>query len=191
MHPYGTFKLYRALKFHFHTEQYDYFKFKGRLKNIKPEEYNDSPDRRWAEKITAKYGKATPNFLLANLSENKLHLHALAVDPIYDKAYLEWSAHRNALTYHFQTDLNKLGPAFDELAGDRHTVPKIFRRYVAGEIQKDTLAIIMNYTNCVERWNVDMKENPYWKLRKNKIVKYLPFVPNKAQFKQILLDKGY
>lgn len=191
MKPYETFKLYRALRFHFHTDDYDYFVSKGRIRHASPEQFEKSKERYWATVVAEKYGPKTPNFLLSNLSEEKAYITKLATDDQCDRRYQQWSTYRNATSYHLKNNLKLLGNQDDEFLCDKHTVPKIFQRYVAGEIDKDTLAIIIRSTQCLDKWNEDMRENSYWNLRKRKLVKYVPFVPVKPKYSEIILDKGW
>jgi len=190
MLPYETFKLYRALKFHFYSD-YDYFAAKGRIKNASPKAYEASPERYWAERLTKKWESKTPNFLLANLSEDKLHITALVNDESCDRRYRQWASRRNARAYHLKNVMKHLGDQEDECICDNSTLPKLYHRYIQGDIDKDSMAIIMRLTNCMEDWNEQMKDNPYWNNRKDKLVKYLPFIPVKSNFVTILVDKGW
>lgn len=187
MHPYETYILYKTLRLHFNSE-YDYIAAKGKLAGHPEEKFNTSNDRPWIETIARKYRSKVPNFLLANLSEKNYYVRDLATLDECEKNFAVWEHRRESMTYQLKQDRKKIEDLQAEIIGDKDRLPKIVRRYIAKEITKDSLAVIIKVTDCLPSWNEDMKDNFVWNRSKNKIVKYVPFVPIKPHYRKILLD---
>lgn len=97
---------YLALKIHFNTPSYDFFKFKGRIKNRPNEDHQKS-------KYTARRLAKTKNklelieFIFANLLHDKRFWLGEATSD-HEEIYQDWKKRQDSLTYRFKSDLNKI-----------------------------------------------------------------------------------
>lgn len=187
MSAYEAYKEYVALKSHFNKHDYDYIKYGGKI-GISPASFEKRKDKIFFEKLSKK--ENIHDFLVANLSHNRaLWAKPLAYDESSDKTYLEWKKRKQALSYHFKNDLNKLHPKFNKNLDCKDGHPILFKTYLGGEICLETMCIILDLTEAIGYWDSQMEYDPVWDEYKTKIVKYTPFIQyDKDKFKKILLD---
>lgn len=189
---YNTFKCYKALKLHFVSDNYDYYRYNGKTPKSTYDDFIKSKERQFCERLTKKYQKKTPSFLLANLSEfPNVYIRDL-LNESYDTFYKKWTTQRlSNAAYIFRSEIDKIQEIqFKDLFScDEQRLPNLIHYYIRGEISKETVCIIMKITNCAEYFDTQMKDNLFWNYEKRKFDKYLPFVRLKPKYAKSLLDK--
>jgi len=188
MTAFEVYKEYVALKQHFSTESYDYFRYGGKSK-LKPESFQKRKDKIFFEKL-AKHTDVH-GFLVANLSVNeKLWIRDLAYSENAELNYKNWSKYNQALTYNFKQDLSKIDSNFNKnFICEDHQHPILLKKYLANEISLETLCILVDVTNALKYWNKEMEFDLVWDMLKIKIKKYIPFIKyEKEKYKKIALD---
>ena len=189
MTPFDAYQLYLALKLHFKDEDYDYFKYQGKVKaNV--DSFKARRDRYFFDKI-AKLNSPL-GFLLSNLivAPNS-YIRDLAYGDEQKAIYDKWRKIRESLTYHFTEQLNKLDDDLkSSLVPFSAQHPEIIRKYLAQEISLETLCIICDITNCLPYWEAQKLNDTMFNEVVFLIKKYLPFIEyDKEKFKQIIRNK--
>ena len=172
MNAFDVFKDYVALKNHFTTKSYDYFKYNGKIKaNVNT--FNQRKDRIFFMKL-AKH-QDPKNFLVANFVES-------------DNA---WIGDQQSLSYIFTNDVEHLDDKFDfNFLVEDHQHPPAMKLYLRKQITIETLIILIDLVRCFSHWQKNMGEDIVWKDLSHKLIKYKPFVQyDRAKMKNILLAR--
>lgn len=190
MTAYEAYVLYLALKTHFLSESYDYFKYNRSIK-VKEETFEKRKDKVFFQKL-AKH-EDVETFLVANLSVNpKIYVRGLVYSDESQKIYKEWNRKNLSLSYIFKQELFSLDEKFNNnILREDNSHPILLQKYLANDISLETLCIILSlFPNVIKYWDDVMKYDLVWESHRLKIIKYMPFVIfEKEKFKQIVLDK--
>jgi hypothetical protein len=185
---YDVFKDYIALKNHFTTKSYDYFKYQGKSRSITPEKYNQRKDKVFFMKL-AKH-RDPKNFLVANFIEGDTWIGSLAYNEQAQNTYTDWLKRTQSLTYIFQNEIEKLDDNFNSnfiIQDGQH--PNALKLYLRKDISIETLVILIDVVRCFSHWQKYMGDDIVWKELSHKLVKYKPFLQyDRAKCKKILLD---
>ena len=188
MTAFECYKEYLAIKNHFSKQDYDYFKYNGKLK-INIDSFNARKDKLFFQKL-AKHSDIH-NFLIANFSENEKHwIRDLAYSEIAEKNYKNWLKRQQSLSYIFKQELGKLDSDFNRnfvVKSNEH--PLLFKLFLAKEISLETLCLLLEFTGAKNYWDSKMQYDLVYDSIKTKIEKYSPFIKcDKAKLKKIALD---
>ena len=112
MTPFEAYKTYMALKKHFTSESYDYFKYNGKLK-LNQDNFLKRKDKFFYEKLARKNDLV--NFLLSNLVLNpNIWIRDLLNDSA-EHNYTNWLKRIQSLTYTISQEASSLLEDFDNL----------------------------------------------------------------------------
>lgn len=184
--PFKTYCLYLALKSHFHTKYYDYFKYGGKVR-ADFDSFEKRNDKYYFTKLSKH--KDIHSFLLANLIEFNGWVGELLAEE-YEQKYFDWKKRRESISYIFKNELDKLDPNFDNnfTVDDSH--PLLLKLYLSNSISLETLTILVDLTHCEIRWDKHLKDDLVWDDLRNKIIKYKPFMNyDKDKMKNIVIEK--
>jgi hypothetical protein len=175
MTDYDAYKLYCALKRHFQSKAYDFFKYNGKLK-VSYAAFEKRNDKYFFAKL-AKH-KDPIGFLAANLYQSgDMWIGELVNESAAESNYREWQKRKQSLTYYFKQDIEGIDNIVDEykVRGGQH--PKLFQRYLGKQINSETLIIIdmLNGGNLFKYWS-DKLSDPVWQTEYNKLIKLSPFI---------------
>jgi len=189
MNAFDVFKDYVALKNHFTTKSYDYFKYNGKIRAT-PSTFNQRKDRIFFMKL-AKH-QDPKNFLVANFVESdNAWIGDLAYNEDAQKNYINWSKRQQSLSYIFTNDVEKLDDKFDFnfiVKNGQH--PPAMKLYLRKQITIETLIILIDLVRCFSHWQKNMGEDIVWKELSHKLTKYKPFLQyDRAKMKNILLAR--
>ena len=179
---------YLALKRHFTSDSYDFFKYNGKVR----------ADRKSFETRKDKY-----HFFKLSKKENakELILSNMLVDPniwvgkLFDeksvKIYTEWKKRKDSLTHTFKSEISNLDDDFNRNflveGGDYPFVLKIYNR---GKISLETLIILIDVSGCLSYWKQKLSDNVLFSPINNKVERYRGFFEYDIdKMKKILLDK--
>lgn len=189
MNAFDVFKDYVALKNHFTTKSYDYFKYNGKIK-ANPATFNQRKDRIFFMKL-AKH-QDPKNFLVANFVESdNAWIGDLAYNEDAQKNYINWSKRQQSLSYIFTNDVEKLDDKFDfNFIVENGQHPPAMKLYLRKQITIETLIILIDLVRCFSHWQKNMGEDIVWKELSHKLTKYKPFLQyDRAKMKNILLAR--
>lgn len=174
MNAYEAYVMFLALKRHFTTKDYDYFKYAGKVKTSVAA-FEKRNDRYFFEKLSRM--DDPKGFLLAACTRddpNKLFIGSLMRDNKYAIMYLDYKNTANAIEYSFDNQMNGVhGPDF-QVKGGHH--PRVIDLYFQKEINLEALVIIANEAKLLPYWNTHIRDTLIWPDVAMKIKKYSPFV---------------
>jgi len=193
--PYDVYVLYLALKLHFTNPTYNYFKYSGKIKaNI--ESFNKRKDRYFFEKLSRKKQKPDLiDYFVSNFIESS-DPSKMWVGELREKGddnYIKWKSRIQSLRYQFTQDINTLikdDHLYGTLISKPNTHPKAVKYYLSGKISLETLVILNDITNFVNKLESSLIHDPIFCIVLNKIRKYKPFfVYDKSSFIEEIKSK--
>lgn len=188
MTPFEVYRDYLALRNHFNSETYDYFKYQGKS-SIGKDSFTTRKDRFFFEKV-AKH-KDPHGFMLSNFIANpKSWIRDMAYSEDAERVYQEWQKRKDSLTYTIQNDLGKLSFPFDSnfiCKSNQHSY--LFTLYLGKQITLETICVLSNLVGCLAYWNKQMKDDIVWRQSGLLVKKYTPFIKyDPAKIKKIVVD---
>jgi hypothetical protein len=188
MTPFEAFKLYTAIKNHFTTQSYDYFKYNGKVR-VTEHSFETRKDKYMFYKLSKHEDPLT--FLVANFSEyQKLWVGDLfGLDQ--QMKYNEFLRRRQSLQYTFESDIDNLLENFDSnfevKPGD---YPYLLTLLTRKKITKETFIIIQDCVRFFSKWNKEIADPVLWPQIAMNCKKLHPFIKyDKDKYCQILKNK--
>lgn len=190
MTGYEAYKMYVALKNHFNSDTYDYFRYGGKTRaNVKSFEMRH--DKYFFNKL-AKH-KDTERFVLANIVEDNPNVWVgdLANEQQAELNYKTWLKRQESLSYVFTNDLDNLSPAYnDNLVVEGSNHPLLLKLLIQKKVSLETLVVLNDLCGFFRHWNKKIEEDVIWPMVYKKCKKYRPFLKfDKDKLKQIVVDK--
>jgi hypothetical protein len=190
MTGYEAYKLYVALKNHFNSDTYDYFRYGGKTRaNVKSFEMRH--DKYFFNKL-AKH-KDTERFVLANIVEDNPNVWVgdLANEQQAENNYKVWLKRQESLSYVFTNDLDNLSPSYnDNLVVEGSNHPLLLKLLIQKKVSLETLVVLNDLCGFFRHWNRKIEEDVIWPMVYKKCKKYRPFLKfDKDKLKQIVVDK--
>lgn len=187
MTPLEVYKDYLALRNHFNSPTYDYFKYNGKSSGS-ASSFEKRKDKFFFEKI-AKH-KNPGGLMLANFVKTpKVWARDIAYSEECEQTYIEWMKRTQSLAYTVKSDISILDEDFDSnfiVKDNQH--PTLLRMYCAGLVSPETLCILVDMTGCMRHWD-SMQGDIVWDEVGMFVKKYTPFVRyNREQVKKVILD---
>jgi hypothetical protein len=190
---FAAYALWNALKLHFTSDSYDYFKYNGKT-NVSKQTFANRKDKYQFYKLSRKYDlEQLKYFYVANfLAGNGEWVGDLLQDG--EGNYTKWQKTTQSLTYTFENDIIKLLDMVDNpnelLVVKQNQFPKLMMYATQGDICLETLIILDNIMNFFPMWEKEIYDDIVWPNFKMKCVKYRPFLYyEKEKFKEILKEK--
>ena len=190
---FAAYALWNALKLHFTSESYDYFRYNGKT-NVSKQTFTTNKSKYQFYKLSRKYNlEELKNFYIANFIQGKGDwVGDLLQDG--DENYTKWQKTQQSLTYTFENDiivlLDKVENPNDLLVVRSNEFPKLMQYTTQGDVTLETLIILNDLMNFFPMWEKEIYDDIVWPNFKNKCVKYKPFLHyDKEKFKQILKEK--
>jgi hypothetical protein len=180
MNPFEVYVTFLALKRHFSTPSYDYFKYHGKIK-CSQETFKKSKDRLFFERLSRKKKpKEIIDFFVFNFvaSDNPASLWIGDIIKNGEGIYTEGLRIRESLSYIFEQDLRTLTDnqhLFEVVKIDGSKHPKILRSYLNKTIKFETLLIMLTVLKLKEKYN-ELLQDPIWNIISSKLEKYSPFL---------------
>ena len=187
-----AFALYNALKTHFTSSSYDFFKYNGKT-NVSKDSFMKNKAKYQFYKLSRKYSlEQLRNFFLANFIYGDSTWVGEMLGPEGDKAYSKWQKINQSLTYVFENDIIRLvgndAPEQMLVVNDGQH-PKLLREVMSGTIAIETMVILNDIMHFFPMWNRKISDDIIWPNWRLKCEKYAPFVTyDKVKFKNILKE---
>lgn len=184
MNSYETYKLYLAVKLHFTTDNYDFFKHNAKV-NSSLNSFLKRNDRFFFHKLATKYNQQELlEYFACNFFENSKTWVGTLVRADGETHYTKWKKYTQAFTYNFRNDCILLRNVIDSdrirfddvflVSNGQH--PKLLRLLLSKQIGVQTLIILDKVLSFTNRWNKEIKETVIWPELSKKIEKLKPFV---------------
>lgn len=191
MTGYEAYKLYVALKNHFNSDTYDFFRYGGKTRaNAKSFEVRH--DKYFFVKL-AKH-KNPQDYIVANIIEDNPNVWVgdLVNEQRAEDNYRSWLKRTQSLTYFFQNELDMLDTKDynKNILVDGNNHPLLLLRLIQKDISIETVVILNELCPFFRYWNRNIEEDVIWPMYYKKCKKYRPFLQfDREKFKQIVVDK--
>ena len=192
MTGFEVYKMYLALKQHFTKSDYDYFKYRGKVR-ANENSFEQRRDRYFFKKLATRHSdKQLLEYFVANfISDPKGYLRSFSED-----IYTKWKIDNESFTYKFKQEvdhlLDDLGTPYEKTLRPSSVLKKVSipptKKVFASEIALETLVILEHCLGYVD--NLDkVLTDPMWKETKTLIKKYEPFLSiNCKKYKGVMLE---
>lgn len=188
-----AYALWNALKLHFTSDSYNYFKYSGKT-NVSKQSFTTNKSKYQFYKLSRKYDlEELKLFYVANFIEGKGDwVGELLQDG--DENYTKWQKRQQSLTYTFENDIIYLFDKYkpSEMFKMSGNYPNLLNELMAGNIQTETLVYMNMMMGFLPVWKKEIQEDIIWPSWELKLRKYQPllFDQDKIQkFESILKEK--
>ena len=192
MSPFQVYIEYLALKSHFSSIKYDYFKYNKKVRASESSFFRRK-DRYFFEKSSRKYNdKEIVDFLVSNFISTD-NVNGIWIGEIInsgERNYQEWMRRQQSLTYLFKeqsTELfsqTKLENVFDCSKGH----PILLKTFLKSELAPEIMVIYDKIFSYISEFDKKLLD-PVWETVSLKIRKYKPFLNiDIFQYKKLLRD---
>jgi hypothetical protein len=193
MTGYEAFGIYQALKLHFTTDSYDFFKYNGKT-NVSVTAFENRKDKYHFYKLSRKYSNKEDliNFIVANFVEDETAWVGNLLTEEADNNFRKRQKVIQSLSYTFQNDCKDL---FDdckepnELLSTNGDYPILLTKTLQKDIQIETLCLLNQILNFLPMWDKKITDTIRWPEYRRKLLKYASFLP-KDSVKYKLILKG-
>ena len=191
---FSAFALYNAIKLHFTSDSYDFFKYGGKT-NVSKSNFAVRKDKYSFYKLSRKYSlQDLRDFYVANFLVKNVSWIGEIANEEGESNYKDWQKRNQSLTYRFKEDIMYI---LDETDGNPNDSLKVvdgqhpqLLRYVWGhDVSIETLVILNDTLNFLPMWDKKITDTIVWPEWKRKIDGYSPFVNyDKDKFVSILKE---
>ena len=193
MTGYELYSLYQAIKLHFTSDKYDFFKYHGKTRTT-VESFERRKDKYMFHKLSRKVNDAEAvEFLVANFI---MDVHNWSRSLIQDGAkenHVQWQKRMQSLSYTFEQDIVKILEEGDINAvmkiPEDGSYPTVLTMVMRGEVSMETLAILNSLTNCLTRWEKGITDTVMFPRVVMRIRKYTPFIPFDSEAMKKIVQK--
>lgn len=180
MTGYEIFCTYQAIKLHFTTDSYCYFKYNGRV-GTKPEGFEKRKDKYMFHRLARQLkdnevkGFFVSNFLMKQKAWTQDFLGTEATE-----TYRNWRKKYEALSYIFDQDMGKIveriQPQLMFKVPDSGEYPVIWTMMNQHEITFETVVILHGLTGMLDLWDKHYSSDYIYEKTSKLIRKYEPFL---------------
>ncbi len=183
MDGYKAYRYYLAIKLHFTTDKFDVFQNRGNVKGTR-EAFNARNDRYIFEKLAQKHSddKEIIQFFVSNFAYG--NDTAIYAGQEAEDNFMQWNKRKQSITKIFVDDLatllthietNRLKhSAIFEFTENEY--PVALNMFVGGKISIETLRIIDDFTDILDKWNQNLSVKYIWDNEMRRIKKLTGFV---------------
>ena len=188
MNAYEAFILYSAVKAHFTRNNYDFFKYNGKVKYTN-HSFETRKDKYFFHKLSKREDPL--ELLVANMSENP----SLWVGDLFDNKAQEvhavYKKRKESLTYIFKNDIDNLLDNFeDNFKVVDGQYPHLLNLLVRKKITKQSFIIINDCVRFAGKWNKQISDTIIWPKIALNCKKLQPFMQyEKDKYCRMLMEK--
>ena len=183
MTSYEAYTLYLAIKLHFTTPNYDYFKHNAKV-NSSFNSFIKRNDRFFFHKLATKYGENLQDYYVSNFVDRPKTWVGDLVRSDGDTIYNKWKKYNESFSYNFRNDCVLLRNVidgdnirFDDVFSvDNGQHPRLLRLLLSGKVSIQSVIIFDKILSFVNRWDKEIKETIIWPEKSFKITKLRPFI---------------
>lgn len=185
--PFQIYQIYVALKSHFNTTSYDFFKYNNKVRATK-KAFEQRNDKAFFFRL-AKHENPI-EFMVSLLIEDDFWVGDMISNIRAEEIYKDWRRRTQSLTYMFKNELRELGNDIPSLfEAKRGSQPEIIKKYFNKKIHLETLVILVDALDMIPYWDKKLKDDLMWEELRNKIIKYMPFLKyDKTRFRKLVVD---
>ena len=183
MTSYEAYTLYLAIKLHFTTANYDYFKHNAKV-NSSLNAFLKRNDRFFFHKLGTKYGDKLQDYYVSNFVDKPKTWVGDLVRSDGDTIYNKWRKYNESFSYNFRNDCVLLRNVIDgdnirfddvfSVVNGQH--PRLLRLLLSGKVSVQSVIIFDKILSFINRWDKEIKETIIWPEKSFKITKLRPFI---------------
>ncbi len=154
---FSAFALYNAIKLHFTTDSYDYFKYHGKT-NVTRDNFAIRKDKYTFYKLSRKYKlDDLKNFYVSNFLVTESNWIGEIANLEGEETYKQWQKRNQSLTYRFEQDiiglLNATQTPNEMLVVEDGQYPLLLKELTYNTINFETVCILNNIMNFLPMWS--------------------------------------
>lgn len=189
MDGFDAYKTYVALKNHFTSKTYDFFKYNGRTR-ASLQSFEKRHDKYFFAKLSKQ--KNIIDFLVANIAYGgDVWVGDVINNTEAEKHYLRFLKIKESISYIFKQDLQKFDSPFLSnfvVLDGQH--PKALQLLLEKQINIETLIIINELSSFMKIWNRKIEDTVVWPTIYLKCKKLRPFLTfDNDKMKNILVER--
>ena len=183
MNGFDTYKTYLAIKQHFSNRNYDFFKYKGKVRASELS-YEARKDKYFFEKASKKFDhEEFIDYIVANITRNSDSWIGNLLQENNQVNYKKWQKVTESMTYTFKQDMDVIYNYEEDFnkvfTMDDNKHPLLFRLHARNKISLETAVILDDVINYSDKWYKynDILLNEFVDRMRN----YKPFLHNRLQ----------
>ena len=184
MNSYEAYTLYLAIKLHFTSSNYDFYKHNAKV-NATFNTFLKRNDRFFFHKLTTKYNKEEMlEYFVCNFFHNSKTWIGNLVRADGETNYTKWKKFNQSFTYNFRNDCLLLRNIIDadrisfddifRISNGQH--PRLLRLLLSEQIGVQTFIILDKILSFCKNWDKEIAETIIWPEKSFKVAKLKPFV---------------
>jgi len=189
---YEAFGIFQALKLHFTSDTYDFFKYNGKSK-VSVDAFENRKDKYHFYKLSRRLTNRDDliMFIVANFVQNENIWVGDLLTEESETIYRQRQKVIQSLSYIFENDCRKLFDGVDNpnefLKVTNGEYPVLMTKTLQRDIEIETLCIINKILGFMPNWNNKIEDTIRWPLFYRKVIKFSEFLPKDVtKFKMIL-----
>jgi hypothetical protein len=188
----AVYMMYNALRLHFTTDSYDYFKYNGKTNTTK-ESFLTHKNKYAFYRLSRKHTlEDARDFFVANFLVNDSKWVGELLTEEAEEIYMAWKKRNQSLFYQFESDTQYLLDNFDAhdiIKPVDGSFPVLLMQIMRKKVALETLVIMNNLMNFLPMWEKKIDDDIVWPMWQRKIKKYTPFVVyDKMKYKNKLKE---
>jgi len=190
-----AYQIYLALKLHFTSEKYDFFKY-GAMTKVSAESFSARRDKYFFEKVSKNLSEENLiQFFVANFVVNP----KIWVGSMNDENYAEWKRKTDALEYNFKQDCKRLANMVDGRGLEVFThsgewgKPIFMTAVLEGDMSPETFLIFESELCLLDHFAKAFPDDLVWASKAFNLKKYKPFIlqliqDDSAKYRRIIRE---
>ena len=177
---FSAFAIFNAIKLHFTSDSYDFFKYNGKS-NVTKQNFANRKDKYSFYKLSRKYrNDDLMNFYIANFLVKDVNWIGDITGAEGEENYKMWQKRNQSLNYRFKEDImylmDKVSIGSDMIKVKDGQYPLLLNETMQGAVTIETLSILNHMMGFFEMWNKKISDTIIWPTWKRKCEKYTPFI---------------
>lgn len=181
MTGYELYSLYQAVKLHFTSDKYDFFKYHGKTRTT-VESFERRRDKYMFHKLSRMVSDAEAlEFLVSNFVMDNHNWTKTLIQDGAKENHIQWQKRMQSLSYTFEQDIIRIlqeGDINEVMeVPESGAYPLVLTMLMRHDISIETVAILNSLTNCLARWEKKINDTVMFPRVVMRIRKYTPFIP--------------
>jgi len=189
MSPFEAYQKFIAIKLHFTTDSYDYFKYKGVVSNLKQTSLDVRKDKYFFYKLSKK--EDLDLFLASNFYHKKKVWVGKLFDHESEEIYRKAVGRIQSLEYNIKTDLSQFSSYEEALNAESGQYPNLLIQYNQDNVNPETLIVLNKVYGIFDYWDEAINDTLVWPDIKNRLLNYSGFIPFDIDKYKLILNSIY
>ena len=190
---FSAFALFNAIKLHFTSDSYDYFKYGGKT-SVSKDTFTNRKDKYTFYRLSRKYNlQELRDFYVSNFLAKDVNWVGDIANAEGEENYKIWQKRNQRLTYEIEQDIIRIleqAENPDELVlVPSGGYPPLLLGAMQNKISIESLVILNSIMNFFPMWSKKISDDIIWPTYQRKCLRYEPFLQyDKEKFKTILKE---